>query len=645
MSHLKVSFFTLLSFFSLSLIAQDTIVVQTLDYSKTTRDTMVQFPDGTDSYSKILMQYSMRCKGARVSTGSNRNLGCGEWDYSCNTYIEDNSKADSLLSTTNEYVIDGFSGSTFNYKETAIKDYYRNTKITTQVNSSSSLDTAQVGSGTISTNLGIPGTLGGIPARFQHLYTAAELTASGLSAGNVWGLVIDADNTMEVSDLRINIKYTTQDSLNLQSIELSGFENVFSNKYEFTTGTNQIQFHTPIVWDGTSNILIEFTSSKSISFQELMVQSTLQDTTRSIASTDISYITLNGTNYLESKSYEGVMGSQNRTCEAWIKTSGANQEIVGWGKNASGQKWVFRTNTDGSLRVEVNGGGINATTPVNDDKWHHVACVLDGSNVSNIKLYIDGNLEIISATTEFAINTVADIKLRVSRGINDRYFVGSIDDVRIWDIALSQSDLQELMRKHSMSTDANFNNLKAYFRFEELSGGLKTDLSNTGADLDLYGEEQVGKHRAPTLFKDFVYSANRPNIGWLTGNHDVTNATTYTFDEVAHSSNLVKKYSIQPAYNTTINDVIVEIESNERWNADEDEIYYDDYSVEYDRITATPDGTIEINKLNYTRRWPSRLEIMSFVTPYGINLDLGPEGKTWTFDVTDFTPLLKGEKR
>lgn len=645
MLNLKVSFFTLLSFFSLSLIAQDTIVVQTLDYSKTTRDTMVQFPDGTDSYSKILMQYSMRCKGARVSTGSNRNLGCGEWDYSCNTYIEDNSKADSLLSTTNEYVIDGFSGSTFNYKETAIKDYYRNTKITTQANSSSSLDTAQVGSGTISTNLGIPGTLGGIPARFQHLYTAAELTASGLSAGNVWGLVIDTDNTMEVSDLRINIKHSTQDSLNLQSIELSGFENVFSNKYEFTTGTNQIQFHTPIVWDGTSNILIEFTSSKSISFQELLVKSTLQDTTRSIASTDISYIMLNGTNYLESKSYEGVMGSQNRTCEAWIKTSGANQEIVGWGKNASGQKWVFRTNTDGSLRLEVNGGGINASTPVNDDKWHHVACVLDGSNVSNIKLYVDGNLEIISATTEFAINTVSDIKLRVSRGINDRYFVGSIDDVRIWDIALSQNDLQKLMRKHPMSTDANFNNLKAYFRFEELSGGLKTDLSNTGADLDLYGEEQVGKHRAPTLFKDFVYSANRPNIGWLTGNYDVTNATTYTFDEVAHSSNLVKKYAIERAYNTTINDIIIEIESNERWNSDEPEIYYNDYSLEYDRITATPDGTIAINKLNYTRRWPSRLEIMSFVTPYGINLDLGQKGKTWTFDVTDFTPVLKGEKR
>ncbi|MEO0877581.1 MAG: peptide-N-glycosidase F-related protein, partial [Bacteroidota bacterium] len=32
------------------------------------------------------------------------------------------------------------------------------------------------------------------------------------------------------------------------------------------------------------------------------------------------------------------------------------------------------------------------------------------------------------------------------------------------------------------------------------------------------------------------------------------------------------------------------------------------------------------------------------VTPYGNGLDLGPEGKTFTFDVTDFGPILKGEK-
>jgi hypothetical protein len=624
-------------------IAQDTVVVNTLNFSSTTRDTIISFPDTDVSYRKILMQYSMRCKGARVSSGSNRNLGCGEWDYSCNTYIEDSSRVDSLLSTTNEYSISGFTGTTYNYKETPLNDYYRNTSITTQINGSSGLDTAIIGDGTVSTNLGIPGTLGGVQARFQHLFTAKELISAGLSAGNIWGIVINATNSMEVSDLRMNLKHYAQGSLNLKSIELGGFDNVFSNTYEFTTGSNQIQFHTPMMWDGTSNILLEFTSSKSIGFQELTVNSSFQDTTRSMVSTGGGYIDFDGTNYLESESYEGVLSSQNRTCEAWIKTTGANQEIVGWGKNVSGQKWVFRTNTDGSLRVEVNGGAINATTPVNDDKWHHVVCVLDGSNVSDIKFYVDGTLENISATADLAINTIADIKLRISRGIDERYFVGSMDDIRIWDIALTQNDIQELMRQRSQSIDANFDNLKAYFRFEPVS--FKRDDSNTGASGIISGEEKKGEHRAPTLFKDFVYSTNRPNIGWITGDFNVSNSTTYSFDEVAHSSNLVKKYAIQPAYNTIINDVIIEIESTERWNTDDEEIYFDDYNLEYDRIKATPDGTIEINKLNYIRRWPSRLEIMSFVTPYGIGLDLGIEGKTWTFDVTDFTPILTGDKR
>lgn len=50
-------------------------------------------------------------------------------------------------------------------------------------------------------------------------------------------------------------------------------------------------------------------------------------------------------------------------------------------------------------------------------------------------------------------------------------------------------------------------------------------------------------------------------------------------------------------------------------------------------------------QLIYETRSPVRYEIMSFVTPYGNGLDLGPEGKTWTFDVTDYAPILRGKKR
>ena len=38
-------------------------------------------------------------------------------------------------------------------------------------------------------------------------------------------------------------------------------------------------------------------------------------------------------------------------------------------------------------------------------------------------------------------------------------------------------------------------------------------------------------------------------------------------------------------------------------------------------------------------------EIGRFITPYGINLSLGPDGFTWVFDVTDYAPILVGSKR
>jgi len=643
----KIKLFALLGFLSFSILcqAQDTLKVKTFNYGSATRDTVIRFPDTGESFEKILMLYNMRCKDNLVSDGSNRNKGCGEWDYSCNTYLVDSNKIDSLISSTNEYAIDGFSGTTYNYSNSALKDYYRNTAIKTTVNTSNNRDTVQVGNGKFANPLAIPGLPRQNAARFQHLFTAQELTAAGLTAGEIWGIAVNALNIVMVNDLRVNVKHETRNNLNLNELSLEGFTNVYSSAHTFSVGENNLQFHTPFSWDGTSNILLEFTASKFATFQDLMIESTSQDTTRSIAALGGSNILFDGTNYAESISFEGILGSQNRTCEAWVKTTGANQEICGWGKNASGEKWVFRTNTDGSLRVEVNGGGINATTPVNDGKWHHVACVLDGTKVSDINLYLDGKLETISATTDFNINTAADIKLRISRGINDRYFVGGIDEVRIWDVALTQAELQELMNKQSLPTDSNFSNLQAYYKFDGQNGWELKDNSNQDAALEIFGKQAIGKYRATTLFKDFITSDYRINIGWITGDYTVTNDTSYTFDEVVHSSNLVKKYAIEPAYNTINSDKTIEIESTEKWNADEQEIYYNELGVEYDRKTVTADGSIDIGKIPYMRRWPSALELTSFVTPYGIGLNLGANGKTWTLDVTDFAPVLKGDKR
>ena len=81
-------------------------------------------------------------------------------------------------------------------------------------------------------------------------------------------------------------------------------------------------------------------------------------------------------------------------------------------------------------------------------------------------------------------------------------------------------------------------------------------------------------------------------------------------------------------------------------------IYWQPYSYTTDSSgniisidTLASSGSINISQLSYYKRYPMAFQIMSFVTPYGIGLDLGPEGKTWYFDLTDYAPVLKGNKR
>jgi len=127
MTRSKLILFALfLSLFG-STIAQDpgdTLRVKVLDYSTDNRDTLVQFPE-SGSYEKILLRYNMRCTDALVSTGTDRNLGCGEWDYSCNTFVVDSSKIENRPSTHPEYVISAFDDDEFYYTDIPTNDYFR----------------------------------------------------------------------------------------------------------------------------------------------------------------------------------------------------------------------------------------------------------------------------------------------------------------------------------------------------------------------------------------------------------------------------------------------------------------------------------------------------------------------------------------
>ena len=161
-------------------------------------------------------------------------------------------------------------------------------------------------------------------------------------------------------------------------------------------------------------------------------------------------------------SYSAVTGGSVRTVAAWIRypdqaVGGAELDaILSYGQNTTSQRWTMRISDTAAvvpnrLRLEVAGGGAYGSTDLNDGLWHHVAVVQSGSTLGTVQLYVDGALETMSYNgggSALAINTTVtsnNVYIGGSQHAANYSFLGSIDEVRIYDSALTQSEVQALM--------------------------------------------------------------------------------------------------------------------------------------------------------------------------------------------------------
>ena len=141
--------------------------------------------------------------------------------------------------------------------------------------------------------------------------------------------------------------------------------------------------------------------------------------------------------------------TSNVTLMAWAKMSGQSinndfSRIISKGQS---------TTTDGAYGLWVSDPDSNSigcrfissgvaqdatyTTGIeNDNLWHHYVCSYDGSI---IKLYVDG-VQVANNTTSFTIDKTT-ANLEIGTGNSQRFFNGSIDDVRIYDRTLSSEQI------------------------------------------------------------------------------------------------------------------------------------------------------------------------------------------------------------
>ncbi|MBF0339599.1 MAG: PD40 domain-containing protein [Magnetococcales bacterium] len=176
--------------------------------------------------------------------------------------------------------------------------------------------------------------------------------------------------------------------------------------------------------------------------------------------------------------YTGITGTNARTVETWIKTTTIDRAFLYWGSPDSGQKWLIRTESNGGLRVEISGGAISGTTSISDGNWHHVAVTFanDGTpNVNDIKLYVDGVQETSFYTnTSMALNTASSSDVLIGKDNFSRYFTGQLDELRIWSVARSATDIKNNF-KRILTVGTETTGMAAYYRFDEGYGSVLVD--------------------------------------------------------------------------------------------------------------------------------------------------------------------------
>jgi|GEM_PF-3029083 len=166
------------------------------------------------------------------------------------------------------------------------------------------------------------------------------------------------------------------------------------------------------------------------------------------------------------------------TITSWIKTDG-NGAIFCWGENGVNKHTNLRTYL-GVLRLEVGDGQvdyISANTLVNDGKWHHVAVV---KNNADITFYVDGVADGTGTSSRLTSPSVSTIGGGYINNMYQSFFPGQIDELSVWDIVLSETQIRNNMYQ-DISDPVNKANLVAYYNFDNFSGTSLADLSSSGA--------------------------------------------------------------------------------------------------------------------------------------------------------------------
>ena len=206
------------------------------------------------------------------------------------------------------------------------------------------------------------------------------------------------------------------------------------------------------------------------------------------------------------------------TMEAWVKYSGVNSTIVDKGNydflwqlsaNGNANKMGFYTRNTAAW--------VYSTGSVPENTWTHVAITL---NAGTLTFYINGVASGTAAVTFSQDAQPMNIGRQQPTACVCNHFNGSMDELRLWNVVRTPSQIQTNMSKSVSNNNAG---LVAYYKFDEGTGSTTADATGNGNNGTLVNSP-TWQVPSTSPLNDVVWSPG----GATTQSITVTTSGTYT---------------------------------------------------------------------------------------------------------------------
>jgi hypothetical protein len=160
-----------------------------------------------------------------------------------------------------------------------------------------------------------------------------------------------------------------------------------------------------------------------------------------------------------STSFFPPLGTSSRAFSGWFNTISSQQMVFlayGGGLPTAGDRFELGISS-GNLYLDVDAGTLRTANSYNDGNWHQFIVVAPtNGSLATVSCFVDGRLQTNTTyDSDTSINTVGSDPLILGELYltgYERYFVGSLDDLRIYSRALASNEVAQLYAYESVPT-------------------------------------------------------------------------------------------------------------------------------------------------------------------------------------------------